>query len=351
MNRIGKLARAGLTGSPRAPGGQARRAPTPDNAPARKGSWRGVAVLSVVLLGGFAAFTMMSGDEGPAAPASAPAATAGDSAAGTAATAAGRAAATGAQNQPAGAHAANLQAANLQAANAREASATDARPPEPGAQPEKSPGAGWVAASEEQPAFRLAPLPQLPGTATLRGLMAMAGMVEGVRHASGGGRDDALIIGDPGQAGPLLRLSLYRPGSEPQPGGSFFVDVARRAGETGMWVERFAPLPALETRLGPVDIAVARLGGQAGARSCVTFKQMRAQPDLRLSGWVCLDGDAPPAPEAAACIIDAVRWQREQDEPQIAALFAASAATTSACAPPAAGDLTSSIRPADATRR
>lgn len=333
MNRIGKLARAGLTGSRRAAGPR-RAAPALDNAPARKGSWRGVAALSVVLLGGFAAFAMMPGDERPETPASA--------------------AAVDAQNQQASSQVGNAGAANAQTASVADARAPEAKTPEAGgqtAQPEKSPAAGWVAASEEQPAFRLAPLPQLPGTATLRGLMATAGMVEGVRHASGGGRDDALIIGDPGQAGPLLRLSLYRPGSEPQPGGSFFVDVARRAGETGMWVERFAPLPALETRLGPVDIAVARLGGPSGARSCVTFKQMRAQPDLRLSGWVCLDGAAPPAPEAAACIIDAVRWQREQDEPQIAALFAASASTTSACAQPAAGDLTSSIRPAEATRR
>lgn len=338
MNRIGKLARAGLTGSRRAGGvssaGQARRALARDDAPARKGSWRGVAALSVVLLGGFAAFAMMSGDERPETPAPV--------------------AAADAQNLQAGSEAGTAAAANARTASVTDATAPEAKAPEAGgqaAQPEKSSAAGWVAASEEQPAFRLAPLPQLPGTATLSGLMATAGMVEGVRHASGGGRDDALIIGDPGQAGPLLRLSLYRPGSEPQPGGSFFVDVARRAGEAGMWVERFAPLPTLETRLGPVDIAVARLGGPSGARSCLTFKQMRAQPDLRLSGWVCLDGAAPPAPEAAACIIDAVRWQREQDEPQIAALFAASVATTSACAPPAAGDLTSSIRPADATRR
>jgi len=328
MKRIGTLARAGLTGHRLAAGKPTRRAPMQDM-PARKGSWRGVAALSALLLGGFAAFMAMSGGDDPA-PASAPPG------------APPRASAEG----PAAPERPAVQVVNGQdAAKSGEAGAQTA------GQPDKSPAAGWVAAREEQPAFRLDPLPQLPGTAALRGLMAMTGAVEGVRHASGGGRDDALIIGDADQAGPLLRLSLYRPGSEPQPGGSFFVDVARRAGEAGMWVERFAPLPSLETRLGPVDVALARFGGHAGARSCVTFRQARAQPDLRLSGWICLDGDAPPAPEAAACVIDAVRWQRDQDEPQIAALFAANASPTSACAQPAAGDLTSSVRPAGATRR
>ncbi len=328
MKRIGTLARTGLTGHRLAAGKPARRASMQDT-PARKGSWRGVAALSTLLLGGFAAFMVMSGGDDPAAPApnQAPA----------------RASAEGPVTLE--------RPAVVQTVSGQDAARSGEADARTAGQPEKSPAAGWVAASEEQPAFRLDPLPQLPGTAALRGLMAMTGAVEGVRHASGGGRDDALIIGDAGQAGPLLRLSLYRPGSEPQPGGSFFVDVARRAGEAGMWVERFAPLPSLETRLGPVDVALARFGGHAGARSCVTFKQMRSQPDLRLSGWICLDGDAPPAPEAAACVIDAVRWQRDQDEPQIAALFTANASPTSVCAQPAAGDLTSSVRPAGATRR
>lgn len=215
----------------------------------------------------------------------------------------------------------------------------------------EAPATGWIAASEEQPAFGLGPLPQSPGTASLIGLMATTGVVEGVRHASGGGRDDAFTMGDAGERGPLLRLSLYRPGSEPQPGGSFFVDVARRAGEAGMWVERFAGLPPLETRLGPVEIAQARFGARSGARNCMIFRQNRAQPELRLSGWICLDGQAAPAPEAVACVIDAVRWQRDQEEPQITQLFAraAASATNSACAQPS-GDLTSAIRPVDGAR-
>lgn len=323
MNRIGKLTRTRM----------------PDNNPAPVPAWRsgkiglamtprrGIIGLSVLLVGGLGAFLMSSSasDTAPPAPLSV---------ASTPVSAGKTERAQLATTVPAPAGAANQTATQA--------------PVNPTAESNQPAASGWVSASEATPAFRMEPLPQLAGTAALRGLMAKAAIVEGVRHASGGGRDDALIIGDPDVAGPLFRLSLYRPGSEPQPGGSFFVDVARRTGETGMWVERFVTLPSLESRLGAVDIALARFGGHAGARNCVAFRQSRTQPELRVSGWICLDGESVPAPEAVACVIDAVRWERTQDEPQLATLFGGAArAPNSACTQPSAGDLTSSIRPVD----
>lgn len=213
------------------------------------------------------------------------------------------------------------------------------------ASPDDAGVAGWVAVNSDAPSFRLEPLPQVPGALALRPLMARPGAVEGVRHISGGGRDDALTIGEAGEPGPLLRLSLYRPGTEPQPGGSYFVDVARRAGEHGMSVVRFVPLPPVESAIGALDIALARFEGVAGARNCVTFRRGQSEPAVRLSGWICLDADQAPAPEAAACLVDAVRWQAG-DEAAMTQLFSARPGATSACATPAPSEMTSSVRPA-----
>lgn len=339
MNRIARLARSGKTGS----------RTDPAHAQAPSGSWRGVALLSVALVGGFAAVLMMSGGpdkasvEGMASKDLAPAAQQPERK-----DVAPQEFRAGASNVD-GVNAANVMETRREAAGGQQAQAVQAESapnPEGGSPSEQAFSAGWTPVAEEPEAFRLAPLPQMPGTAALKGLMAMTGVIEGVSHVSGGGRDDALIIGDPDAPGALLRLSLYRPGSEKQPGGSFFVDVARRAGEASMWVERFAQLPPVETRLGPVDIAVTRFEGKAGLRSCLVFRQIRSEPDLRLSGWVCLAGDMAPAPEAAACIIDSVRWQRDQQEPKIAGLLDSAGGGNSICAQPA-GDLTSSIRPVE----
>lgn len=314
------------------------------HAPAPSGSWRGVGLLSVALVGGFAAVMMMLGGADKASVQDmAPAAQQPERK--DVAPQEFRAGVAKADHV----NAANVMEARREAVGLQQAptvqaeSAANAQGVSPSG-PEIS--AGWTPVAEEPEAFRLAPLPQMPGTAALKGLMAMTGVIEGVSHVSGGGRDDALIIGDPEAPGALMRLSLYRPGSEKQPGGSFFVDVARRAGEASMWVERFAQLPPVETRLGPVDIAVTRFEGKAGLRSCLVFRQIRSAPDLRLSGWVCLAGDMAPAPEAAACVIDSIRWQRDQQEPKIAGLLANAGGGNSICAQPA-GDLTSSIRPVE----
>ncbi|MFC0284368.1 hypothetical protein ACFFJB_12295 [Camelimonas abortus] len=233
--------------------------------------------------------------------------------------------------------------AGAAAAGAPETPGAVAAAAETAGEAEQASAGGWVAVQEDDPAFTLAPLPQLPETLALRGLLAKPAVMEAVRHVSGGGRDDALTVGEPDEAGPLLRLSLYRPGSEPQPGGSFFVEVARRAGERGMSVERFVPLPPVATRMGPLETALARMDSPGGARNCVTFRQGETAPDLRVSGWICLPDGEAPSPEAAACVVDAIRWRRVEDEPAVARRIAA-VRGESACAAPAAADLTSSIR-------
>ena len=59
------------------------------------------------------------------------------------------------------------------------------------------------------------------------------------RNVAGGGRLDQMAFGVPHEAGPYLRLTFYRPFDEPVAGVSFWLEMARRAGEAGLALERY----------------------------------------------------------------------------------------------------------------
>lgn len=113
------------------------------------------------------------------------------------------------------------------------------------------------------------------------------------RNVAGGGRLDQMAFGSPGGDGPSLRLSIYRPLDEPRGGASFWLEMARRAGEAGLALERAPPVPdTLPTRLGAFEYGdlVARSGERA--LSCGGFRLVASRPDLTISGLACFGGQA-----------------------------------------------------------
>jgi hypothetical protein len=96
---------------------------------------------------------------------------------------------------------------------------------------------------------------------------------------------------------PLLNLLIYHPGSEAAPDSSFYVELARRAAETGRAIIRAEQPVEMATRFGAFEIA--RLGLErngAAAKKCLGFRFANAEPKLRITGFACGGGEAPTSP-------------------------------------------------------
>lgn len=145
------------------------------------------------------------------------------------------------------------------------------------------------------------------------------------RNLAGGGRLDQLAFGGGDDATPHLRISIYRPLDEPMGGVSFWLEMARRAGEAGLALERAQPVPALvRTRLGAFEVgALTTIGGET-TRYCLGFRQRSDRPALVISGVACLGGAASDpvfSREALVCALEAIALRDTDGDAELKAYF------------------------------
>ena len=147
---------------------------------------------------------------------------------------------------------------------------------------EDAPIAAWLAIAEPRPRYALWS-PDFEG---------LARRYDAATHPAGGGRDDVLSFGafeafpqktaslQPGAsfnaAAPHMRLSVYRTGREAPAPGTFFVDLVRRAGKSGLAVTKSAVATAMPSKFGPVEVADVLLTGRGGERACLAFRLVGA---------------------------------------------------------------------------
>src|SRR5579883_1312108 len=148
------------------------------------------------------------------------------------------------------------------------------------------------------------------------------------RHRTGGGRQDIFEFGGSGVNAPLLNLALYQPGNEAAPESSFYVELARRAAETGRAVVRAEQPAQMAAKFGTFDIALLDLTRDGTARrQCLGFRFSNAQPRLRITGFACGGEGAlsslPALKSALACVIDRIELVPEAGNKGLADFFAA----------------------------
>lgn len=121
----------------------------------------------------------------------------------------------------------------------------------------------------------------------------------------GGGRRDILTFGTfDGGATPYLHLSLYRNGSEAAPSATFFVDLARRAGEVELAVTRSGQPASLSTRFGDFEVADVVLAHGTAQTACLGFRFHRESPDFDVAGFACGGAGEPFSRTRLACTLD-----------------------------------------------
>lgn len=154
------------------------------------------------------------------------------------------------------------------------------------------------------------------------------------RHVAGGGRLDQLAFGPLDETSPHLRLTFYLPLDEPVGNVSFWLEMARRAGEAGLALDRSPPVPeVLLTRLGAFEYGALKATGPHGPRDCLGFRRQSSPrspsrsddvSELVISGLACLgEGAADPAfaREALVCSLEAITLAGADEEAELRAFF------------------------------
>jgi hypothetical protein len=171
-------------------------------------------------------------------------------------------------------------------------------------------------------------------------------LYEARRHRSGGGRRDVLTYGAAFGAGPYLRLSLYRVGTEPAPAASFFVDLARQAAQAGLAVTRSAQPVPLETKFGAFETADVVLGQGPSDAACLAFRLDAAGVDFRINGLAC-GTEAAPDRASLSCVIDRLDLISGSGDPPLLRFFTqAEQARGQSCPVKQAGSRTTWLDPA-----
>jgi hypothetical protein len=186
------------------------------------------------------------------------------------------------------------------------------------------PADAWSDARDEAPRFAFS-LPLFDGAP-----LAHAARL----RASDGGRLDQMALGDPATGPAGLRISFYRPGAQGAARVSFWLEMARRAGEAGLSLARAAPTPVLmETRLGRFELGELEAFGGEGARACLGFRRDSAEPPFVISGLACGPADAPPPRAALRCALEGLVFLAEGEDTHLAALFREAPAPAAECLP------------------
>ncbi|HEX8663516.1 MAG TPA: hypothetical protein VF744_05755 [Beijerinckiaceae bacterium] len=163
----------------------------------------------------------------------------------------------------------------------------------------------------------------------------------GARLRAGGGREDKIVHGTFESEDAYLRLAVFRGPAEAE--RSFFIDLARRAGEAGLGILRTGRPSSIATKLGTLETTEAVLA-DAFARPCRAFR-LRHEAGLSLHGWHCAAGGPTvgeaPAPAETACLIDRIALLPAAEDADLRALFGQAEKRRESCPP----------RPQEAKRR
>jgi hypothetical protein len=187
-------------------------------------------------------------------------------------------------------------------------------------------GAGSAPVQPVRPAVLVAPTPvwqaipdARPGyTIDIPKLKRLAQAHEARRHAEGG-REDKLVYGVFESERLYLRLVLFRGPRDPDRPASFFLDLARRAGEAGLAVVRSGRTASVETKLGALETAEVALSDSI-ERPCTAFRLRPVEVGFSAHGWYCA-GREEVGPDLA-CFIDRLALLPAADADALKVLFA-----------------------------
>lgn len=158
------------------------------------------------------------------------------------------------------------------------------------------------------------------------------------RHSTGGGREDAITLGQVSENGPYMRLIVHQVGAEGAPAQTLFLETARRAAEAGLALDSIGAPAILPTRFGPVEFAEAKIAAAGAGKAregCAVFRFSADQPALRVAGLACGPGGVAFPRRQMSCLIGGLDLTAASEDPDLQKFFARSElARDEACSNP-----------------
>lgn len=202
--------------------------------------------------------------------------------------------------------------------------------PEAPERPQPAPAAVWIDVNRPLPMFSFA----APEFSRQTSTYSMR------RHSAGGGREDAITLGQFAESGPYMRLVVHQVGAEGAPAQTLFLESVRRAADAGLALDTLGAPSILQTRFGPVEVADAKIAVPDAATSregCTVFRFSADRPTLRVSGLACGAGGAAFPRRQMSCLIGGLDLTAASEDPDLQKLFARSElARDEACSNPRA---------------
>ena len=127
--------------------------------------------------------------------------------------------------------------------------------------------------------------------------------------------------GVPAKQMPILHLSIERYPPEGAELAPFFVDLANRAAEFGLSIEKISPTDPFFSKFGQGEIADAQIAGDAGSFACLLFRHSE-KIGFTLAGWACSTAQRPAQRGALACLVNRLDLVQSGQDHALPALFA-----------------------------
>jgi hypothetical protein len=184
----------------------------------------------------------------------------------------------------------------------------------------QTPSAAQPSASHAQLEWQAVEKPLLPVSIDMPEWKGLSRSYEARRHARTRLREDVVAIGQPASQGLYARFVIARSANgEALPGGSFYLDVTRRAAQAGLAVIKSDAPSSLDTKLGPFEMAETEMVTGSVQRSCFAFRGPEGETGIRMTGFVCGTAERKPDPRQLTCLID--RLEPAADDRAVRDLF------------------------------
>jgi hypothetical protein len=141
------------------------------------------------------------------------------------------------------------------------------------------------------------------------------------RHRTGGGRKDSLIWGNVADAGPYVRVVLYRPGAEAVDSDPLEAAVAV-ASESAIEAELAGPTGELVTKFGLLPLIDMTVKEGERRRACLAAAGHWNEPRLGIVAWWCNAGPELVARGQFACMLDRLNLMSAGGDDRLAQFFA-----------------------------
>lgn len=175
----------------------------------------------------------------------------------------------------------------------------------PWQEPKVTPDAAQTSAARAPQEWQAVEKPAMPVSVDMPEWKGLSRAHDARRHVRTRLREDVIAIGQPTSQGLYARLVLARSANgEALPGGSFYLDVTRRAAQAGFAVIKSDAPSSLDTKLGPFEMAEAEMVTGSITRPCFAFRGPEGESGIRLTGFLCGTAERKPDPRQLTCFID-----------------------------------------------